>query len=353
MMRFGCQLVTYGDVERTLRYAVRAEECGFDTVTVPDHLFHPLTDVFLTKPPWDAFAVLAAIAVQTERVRLMPAVADSVRRHPAVLAHMAATLDHLSRGRMILGLGAGEAYNVVPLADSRWDRPYARFREALALIRALWASTREEPVSFEGEYFNVEGAHQSLKPVQQPGPPIYVGGYGPRMRSLTGAEGDGWVPWIYSAEAYREDLRLIQESARRAGRDPSEVDATAIIPTVVLPDADRALELALPRNRMTLALRGPLLRRLGYPELADRVTENWRVAFTGEEVRRVQEVAAEIPLEAVEKVIVAGTAEDAVERIDEYRRAGVSHFIALPLVDAFEETAEAFRDQVIPYFRGD
>lgn len=350
-MRFGCHLVTYGSVEQTVRYAVLAEKCGFDTVTVPDHLFHPLTRVFLKKPPWEAFTVIAAIASHTTRIRMMPAVTDSVRRHPALLAHTVATLDHISGGRISLGIGAGEAYNIVPLRDVKWDRPYTRFEEALSLVKALWSSTKERPTNFDGDYFKLRQAYQSFKPLQKPHPPIYVGGYGPKMRLLTGAEGNGWLPWIHAPETYAKDLKLIVESAKRSGRSVEEIETAVITPTLVLSDPDKAWELATPRNRVGLALRASLLKKMGYSKLAKKATHLWSIAFTDKQIEQVMKVAEEIPLEAVKKVTAAGTADDAIQQIDNYLKAGVSHFIAQPLIENFEETTTAYRDKIIPYFK--
>ena len=351
MIRFGCHLITYGSVEQTIRYALLAEKCGFDTVTVPDHLFHPLTKVFLKKPPWDAFTLIAVIASKTKSIRIMPAVADSVRRHPALLAHIVATLDHISGGRLSLGMGAGEAYNIVPLRDVRWDRPYTRFREALSLVKALWSSTKERPTNFDGDYFKVYRAYQSFKPLQKPHPPIYIGGYGPKMRLLTGAEGNGWIPWIHAPESYKKDLKLIAESAKKGGRSAEEIDTAVITPTLVLSDPDKAWEIATPRNRVSLALRSSLLKSLGYSKLAKKATHVWSMAFTNKQTEQVMKVAEEIPLEAVKKVTVAGTADDAIKQIEDYVKAGVRHFIAQPLMENFEETTNAYKDKIIPYFK--
>ena len=84
---------------------------------MPDHLFHPKSDVFLSKAAWDVHALLGAIAATTRRIRMMPAVTDTVRRHPATTADFIATLDRISHGRAVLGIGAGELFNFEPLGD--------------------------------------------------------------------------------------------------------------------------------------------------------------------------------------------------------------------------------------------
>lgn len=174
---FGCQVVRYGDVPGTIADAVRAERAGFDIITVPDHLFHPTgSDRFLVDPPWEAFTVLGRIAGETDTARLMPAVTDSVRRHPTELAHAIATLDRMSDGRAGFGIGAGEAFNFAPIGDIDWSDPFGRFTEAVKVVDGLWSSTPEDPLWFDGEFYQLEAAHMGFKPAQRPRPPIWVGG---------------------------------------------------------------------------------------------------------------------------------------------------------------------------------
>src|ERR1039457_3757205 len=92
-IKFGFQGISYPDVDATLDWARHADEAGFDLVAMPDHLFQPKSDIFLSKAAWDVHAVLGATAATTRRIKMMPAVRDTVRRHPATTAHFIATLD--------------------------------------------------------------------------------------------------------------------------------------------------------------------------------------------------------------------------------------------------------------------
>jgi len=349
-IKFGCDLTTYGEVDKTIRYAIMAERCGFDAVTLPDHLFNPLTKRIFQKPPWEVFAMLATIGARTHRVMLAPAVVDPARRHPTLVAHAIATLDHITKGRIALGMGCGEAFNIAPLKDVTWDKPFTRMKEAIILIKRLWDSTFENPVSFAGEYFKVREAFLSFKPLQKPHPPIYVGGFGPKIRRLVGQLADGWIPWIYSPETYRKDLKEIEKSARQAGRSMDEIDTGVQVHVVVLKDGDKAREIATPRSRAALALRSRLLKDLGYPKLAKKALSVWKISFSEEEINRLSEVADEIPQEAVEKTFIAGTSDEVVGQIEEFIRAGVKFLDVMPILEKFEETMKAFKEKIVPYF---
>lgn len=350
-LQFGCQVVSYGDVDATVRQAVRAEAAGFDIVSVPDHLFHPpRSEEFLVEPPWEAFTVLGAIAQQTDDVRLLPGVTDSVRRHPTELAHAIATLDRMTDGRAGLAIGAGEAFNFASIEDIDWDEPFTRFTEAVSVVDGLWDSTSEELFSFEGEYFEIEDANMGLKPVQDPHPPVWIGGYGPSMRGFTGAVADGWFPWIHSPEQYEADLQRVLTVAEDRGRNPGSIDRAVMVPTAVADDGDEARRTTIERSRTNLALRPPLLADMGYEDIAEETPIMWEMAFNEEQEARLLAAAERIPDEAVDRICVTGDPERAIERIEAFADAGVDNLVLIPVGD-FEETMTHYRDEIIPYFK--
>ena len=349
-LQFGCQIVNYGNPNGAIKDAVRAEEAGFDLITVPDHLFHPTgTKSYLVKPPWEAFSVLGAISQHTDSAMLMPGVTDSVRRHPTELAHATATLDQISNGRAGFGIGAGEAFNFAPIEDMDWSDPFTRFVEAVKVIDGLWNSTVDEPLSFDGEFYQLNDAFMGMKPLQEPRPPIWVGGYGESMRGFTGALADGWFPWIHTAEQYEADLERVIASAKRRGRDPAAIDRAICIPTTVTEDSDAAREAAIARNRTSLALRKPLLAKMGYDDIIDDMFVMYEMAFDREQEKKLEEAAAKIPAEAVDDVTIAGDPARAIERIEEFVAAGVDNLVVIPVGD-FEETVRHYEETIIPYF---
>ncbi|MCD6479696.1 LLM class flavin-dependent oxidoreductase [Candidatus Bathyarchaeota archaeon] len=344
--RIGCDICFYGDPVKTVEYAVRAERDGFPVVSVPDHTFH--RPGYGEPPPFDAFTVLAAIAVRTRHVTLMPVVSECLRRHPVMVAQAFSTMDHLSGGRVALGLGAGEAFNVDPIAEIDFSKPFTRLRESVELIKRLWTS--DEPVTYKGETLELRDAPPIIKPLQRPHPPIYVGGMGRRVRRFVGEACDGWMPWLYTPETYRADLKEIEAGCRAAGRSLDDIDLGLNIRAVVLKDGDEARRVAEPGNRIALALRPRLLEALGYPELARMGEMIWSSTFTDDHMARIREVARRIPSEIVEKAAIVGTPDEAIEQIEEFKRAGVK-LLALTLMTArFEETERLFRERILPYF---
>jgi phthiodiolone/phenolphthiodiolone dimycocerosates ketoreductase len=209
-----------------------AERGGFDSYWALDHMmgFIPagmwtpkLTRIArVMKEPeafYDPFVLLGLLSTRTKRIRLGTAVADTVRLHPAWIARAALTLQHASKGRFILGLGAGEAENLTPYGLPA-DRLAARCRESLQVIRLLWSTPN--PVDFDGEFFTLRRASLELRPLQKQ-PPIWLAAHRPKMLELTGRYCDGWIPHDLSYERWTNGLKLIHESARAAGRNPASM----------------------------------------------------------------------------------------------------------------------------------
>lgn len=214
---FGCFLPPLAEHSaEVVRLAVRAERVGLDLVSIQDHPYQPR---FL-----DTWTLLSVIAARTDRVRVLPNVANLPLRPPAVLARAAASLDLLSGGRTELGLGAGSFWDAIEAMGGPRRQPaeaVAALAEAIQVIRSLWSPGRG--VRFDGTHYRLAGA----KPGPQPAHPIgiWLGAYRPRMLRLTGRVADGWLP--SASYAPPEELaamnRTIDEAAEAAGRDPAAV----------------------------------------------------------------------------------------------------------------------------------
>jgi phthiodiolone/phenolphthiodiolone dimycocerosates ketoreductase len=192
----------------------------------PDSLWTPeFTDLATASPSphrhLDGLSVAAAAAMLTKNVPLVSAVVDTVRRHPAMLAQTALTIDHLARGRFFLGLGSGESENTLPYGFD-FARPVARFEEALQVIRLLWES--DGPVDFDGRFYTLHHARLDTEPYAGRSPQIWIGASGPRMLDIAGRYADGWWPaGAWTPEHYAEMLSAVRASADRAGRDPMAI----------------------------------------------------------------------------------------------------------------------------------
>src|SRR5215210_7200439 len=171
--------------------ARRAEAAAYDSVWVGDHLLYDLPDGS-TRGPWEAWTTLAAIAQATERVEIGPLVASTSFHPPAMLAKQAATVDAISRGRLIVGLGAGWNRREYDAFGFPYDRRVSRFEEALAIIAPL---LREGRATFHGQFYDVDDCVLDPRPVRQGGPPVMLGSNSPRMLGIGLPLVDSWNVW--------------------------------------------------------------------------------------------------------------------------------------------------------------
>jgi alkanesulfonate monooxygenase SsuD/methylene tetrahydromethanopterin reductase-like flavin-dependent oxidoreductase (luciferase family) len=171
-----------------LDLARRAESAGYDSIWVGDHLVYDLPDGS-TRGPYEAWTTLAALAAATTRVEIGPLVASTGFHAPAMLAKQAATVDAISQGRLILGIGAGWNRREFDAFGFPYDRRVSRFAEALAIIAPL---LREGRTTFHGQFYDVEDCVLDPRPVRKGGPPIMLGSNSPRMLSIGLPVVDSW-----------------------------------------------------------------------------------------------------------------------------------------------------------------
>jgi alkanesulfonate monooxygenase SsuD/methylene tetrahydromethanopterin reductase-like flavin-dependent oxidoreductase (luciferase family) len=233
------------EVEREVRWpellamARAAEECGFDSIWVGDHMLYR-GDGRPERGPWDAWTLLAALAASTQRVRLGPLVASTAFHPPGLIARMAATIDELSGGRFVLGLGAGWNETEFRSFGIPFDRLVSRFEESFEIIRRLLAGER---VSFEGRFQRVDDAVLMPRPARPV--PMMVGTSGPRMLEITlphVGTWNAWYSWYGNTAAGFAALGSGVESAVQrsacvlvavdggAGERPLEADAPPVAP---------------------------------------------------------------------------------------------------------------------------
>src|SRR3990172_8566812 len=205
-----------------------AEDAGFDSLWVGDHLLYR-EEVRGVGGRWEGWRSLAGLAEATTRIALGPLVAATSFHAPAMLAKMAATVDEISGGRLILGLGAGWNQVEYEAFGFPYDHRVSRFEEAFTIIRRL---LREGSCDLEGTYYTVRDCE--LLPRPRPGgPPLLIGSTGERMLSITMPHADAWHVRYDDIENTPSGLRpfreRVDEACRAAGRDPSEVERTAAI----------------------------------------------------------------------------------------------------------------------------
>jgi probable F420-dependent oxidoreductase len=208
-VRFGAQLSGIHPPAQQLELARRVEALGYDSVWSGDHVsFH--------NPLYDAMTLLSAYAAITSRVRLGTAVYLLALRPAAIAAKVTATLDVLSGGRLIFGVGVGgENPKEFELCGVPHGERGARVTEAIDAVRTLW---RDTPATFKGRFTSFERVSIDPKPVQVAGPPIWIGGRSDAALARAGRQGDGWVSYVVQPERYARSLDKIRTAAQQAGR---------------------------------------------------------------------------------------------------------------------------------------
>jgi alkanesulfonate monooxygenase SsuD/methylene tetrahydromethanopterin reductase-like flavin-dependent oxidoreductase (luciferase family) len=231
-LRVGLQLP---EVEREVRWpeyramAQRAEALGFDTLWVGDHLLYRYEDGS-TRGPWEVWTTLSALAASTSRIRLGPLVASTAFHSPAMLAKLASTVDEVSGGRLILGLGAGWNEPEFRGFGFPFDHRIDRFEEAFTIVRTL---LREGRIDFDGRYYQARDCELLPAPMRAGGPPLLIGSIGPRMLRITLPHVQAWNVWYAdtanTSAGLDPHLRLVDEVARDVGRDPAEIERTVAV----------------------------------------------------------------------------------------------------------------------------
>ncbi|HEU5205229.1 MAG TPA: LLM class flavin-dependent oxidoreductase [Candidatus Limnocylindrales bacterium] len=231
-LKVGIQLP---EVEREVRWPelldmIRAiEDLGFDSIWLGEHLLYRWPDR-PPRGPWEAWTELAAIAAVTSRVEFGPLVACTNFHNPALLAKQAATIDEISGGRFILGLGAGWNEPEFRAFGLPFDHRVDRFEEAYAIIRGL---LQDGAVDFDGRFYQARDCELLPRGPQPGGPPLLIGSNGPRMLRITMPTAQAWNSW-FSDFGNRPDgigrLREVVDTAcRDVGRDPAEVARTVAV----------------------------------------------------------------------------------------------------------------------------
>jgi probable F420-dependent oxidoreductase len=219
-----------------LEMAKAAEAVGFDSLWVGDHLLYDLP--VGPRGPWEAWTSLAAIAAVTERIAIGPLVASVGFHEPTMLAKQAATIDAISGGRLIVGLGAGWNEREYRAYGFPFDHRVSRFEEAFTIIRSL---LRDGAVDFHGTYYEADNCVLHPRPVRVGGPPILIGSTSPRMLTIAAPHMDAWNLWHSftrnTPEGFRRAKHKADEAIVSVGRDPAEIEAGCTI-LVQLPGGD-------------------------------------------------------------------------------------------------------------------
>jgi len=279
--------------------------------------------------PWTMLGHLASRR-RFGRLRFGIGVTDASRRHPAVTAQAAATLNLITRGRAILGIGVGMRGGNEPYGVN-WTEPVARFEEAVATIRALWNSGRDL-VSRESRFFPLQDAIFDLPPYRGKWPEIWIAARGPRMLRATGRYADAWFPGMVSrAPDYAQGLEAVRTAASDAGRNPESITPALSIyiatgrtrddvAQVLNSEAAKALTLSLPGQRWAEhGMRHPFGHKFaGAQDLIPQTLDEATVLSSTKDA----------PASLLKDAVLAGTPDEVIDQAAEWRDYGVRYLVA-------------------------
>ena len=341
-MRLGLHVGYWGlglSAEQQLEIVREAESAGFHSVWAAEAYGS------------DTATVLAWLAANTERIKVGSAIFQMPGRTPAMTAMTAATLDNISGGRMLLGIGSSGPQVAEGWHGQSFARQLQRTREYVAVVRKALA---REKLEFDGEIYTLplpDGPGKALKltisPVQDR-IPIYIAAIGPKNTQLTGEIADGWLPTFFSPEHVGEFRALLEEGAARAGGGKAIDDSFDIAPNVnvsIDEDVERARDAMRPLLALYVGGMGSrdknfynaLVRRYGFEEAADEVQDLY---LSGKK----EEAAAALPADLIDQTSLCGTKEQVAERLAVYRDAGVGTLICSPMAFEPEERKRMIRD---------
>jgi len=331
-MKFGLRLIGYlGNAREIVRLAVLAERAGFDYVWFPH-------DTFMA----NTWVITSAVATQTSRIGIGSVGTNPYTTSPAEIATYIATLDDLSSGRAVLGLGL-HTEKMVEWTGIDASDYMVRTREAVEIIRAL---LRGEVVAWRGKAFQwTEQCYLRFKPYRSE-IPIYVCAFGPEYLALSGAIGDGSLPMITPPESAAYMVEAITAGAREAGRDPAEVDIAGCGWLSLARDRGEATEVL----RKMVSYFGPYLEA---PALATIGLSPEDFAEIGRLVEAGQyDEAAALVTDRMTDLAIRGTPADVIRRIEAVADMGVTQVnLGGPLGPDPSEAIRLMGGQVMPHFR--
>jgi coenzyme F420-dependent oxidoreductase len=311
MARIGLTLPRSEDLPRKeiVEVVQQAEALGYDSVWVGES--------------WgrDGFTWLTQLACHTSRIKLATGIATVYSRSPALIAQTVASLDEISEGRVILGLGTSGPTVIENWHGIPFDRPLRRTREYIEIIRLILSGER---VNYNGEILRLKGFRLPFTPVR-PRVPIYVASLGPQNLRLTGELAEGWLPIYLDASRLHHFQRDLEDGAQRAGRALSAIDVAPYILSCVSDDVEAAYRLVKAHLAYYIGGMGTfyanLIARYDFQDEVNRVREAWSKGDR-------KSAAGQVTGDMVAHLAICGSPRDGRAQLEQYRAAGVT----LPIV---------------------
>jgi len=326
-----------------------ADRMDYDSVWSMDHSNVPQWKNAVVN---DAWLMLAAIGAVTSHVELGTCVTDAIRRHPSAIALSTITLDRITKGRAILGIGAGEAQNVVDFGIE-FSKPVSKFKEQLEVIEKLFESEPDRRVSYKGQHYNLVEACLQARSIRKPRPPVYIAAGAPKTLELCARYGDGWIPIGYTPELFKNHANVIRDRAKEMGRDLNGFQFANDVDIYFTDDGEEAWNKM--KNAVKVSLYKPELLKVH--NIQQDSEFDFRRYFTEyamnkpELMEQMKRAALKIPDGVARTAIGVGKPEDVIQMLERFIDAGTNHFIIRFWGDGYFKNIETFGNKVITYFR--
>jgi F420-dependent oxidoreductase-like protein len=314
------------DRNAVLRSAELAEDLGFDSIWIPEAW------------AYEQFQLLTEIALRTRRIKLATGIANVFSRSAALLAMSAATLDEISAGRVILGLGTSGKNVIENLHGLPYRKPLTRLRETIGILRTLWRGGRLSPelsTLFDARHFKLE-----MKPLR-PDIPIYVASLQEQAIREVGRLADGWVPTFWPYKHLEDGIALLREGATAGGRDAGKIEVAPFVGVVPLEDAALARSLIKPMVSFYIGGMGvyyhAMFCRYGFAETANLVRDLYNA---GDRTKAAEAVSDDL----IDAIAICGPPEHCRAKLAEWREHGVgAALVNLPAGAPFEMVEQLLR----------
>ena len=316
------------NTEQVIREAKLADDAGVDTLVVAETWGH------------DAFTILTLLARETKRIKLGTAIVNIFSRSPAALAQHFASLDQLSGGRMIIGLGTSGPNVIEHFHGVKFEKPFTRMREYVEIIDRLM---REEKLDYDGQVFKLgRGFTLRFKPVR-PKIPIWIASITPKSVAQTVAIADGWIPIFLPKERWKDQLGALHALVRAAGKKPEEFTVRCPYSVTVTSDPERAAAARRGNAAFYIARMGNFYYehfvRMGYKAEADAVRAAWEQGGSAAG-------AAALADHVVDQLGTAGPVEACCDALDEAAAAGFNLLSTMVVERDEQKRAEIYKKLV-------
>ncbi|MHA1145109.1 MAG: LLM class flavin-dependent oxidoreductase [Candidatus Helarchaeota archaeon] len=366
MVDFGIELFYSHSYDFVRKKLLTANKENWDSIWLPDHLSGipggAIDDFLCLWPMFGSFAELASGKT------LGSSVTDPHRLHPAALAQMATTINHITGGKFILGIGAGEGMNLKAY-NIPHDHAVSRMKESIELMKMFWKKGKR--VTYKGKYYQTKKAVLLPKPVSEI--PVWVAGNGPYSRRVTGEVADGWMPIGLFFKTFENGKNEIVEIMKEQGRDLSKF-TFSVFQRIYINDDEKKLQEQAQMNTLSLSMQPSAMKDLGYwKEEFDQLFKEAtgiepqkmsllkidREDIVKFDMKKLETIAGVLPENLIRENSMIGTTEEIIQKIKKYLEAGAQYFIFEIVNGAssknapftYWDVARIISEEIIPQFK--